>query len=145
IEHRRERTASTAPSARIPSASPAPDLTPLMATTFGLTAPRDGPNGGLAAAAQPADGRRGASGNGQGRAASNARAARRTSASACIGPTICNPTGRPAAVNPQGTDAAGCWVRLNGLENGAQLIQRGWRAGSGRSRPASNATSGRVG
>ncbi len=39
---------------------------------------------------------------------------RSTSASACRGPTICSPIGRPAEVDPQGTLSAGCWVRLNG-------------------------------
>ena len=50
----------------------------------------------------------------QGWRASNAEAARRTSASACHRPTIWSPTGRPSAVKPQGTVIAGCPVRLNG-------------------------------
>ncbi len=87
----------------------------------------------LGAGPAGAPGARGAGGSGHGRAVSNARAARSTRWSACIGPTICRPTGRPAAVSPQGTEAAGCWVRLNGLLNGAQWIQRGCRSGSGRS------------
>jgi len=40
-----------------------------------------------------------------GRACSNARLARRTSASAPIAPTICRPIGRPARVRPQGMEA----------------------------------------
>jgi hypothetical protein len=40
-----------------------------------------------------------------GRACSNARLARRTSASAPIAPTICRPIGRPAGVRPQGMEA----------------------------------------
>ena len=50
----------------------------------------------------------------QGRAASNAAAARRTIASAKRPPTICSPTGRPSAATPQGTVMAGWPVRLNG-------------------------------
>ena len=34
------------------------------------------------------------------------------------GATICNPTGKPSDVNPAGTEAAGCPVRLNGYVNG---------------------------
>ena len=49
-----------------------------------------------------------------GRALSNARAARKTSASLRAGPTICSASGSPSAVKPHGTEAAGCWVRLNG-------------------------------
>ena len=29
-----------------------------------------------------------------------------------MGPTICKPTGNPSRVNPHGTEAAGCCVRL---------------------------------
>src|SRR3989442_1253134 len=44
----------------------------------------------------------------QGKAiASNAAAARSTSASSSRRPTICNPTGRPLAVQPAGTETAG--------------------------------------
>jgi hypothetical protein len=49
-----------------------------------------------------------------GRAVSKARLARRTRAAAPSAPTICRPIGNPARVIPQGTDAAGCCVRLNG-------------------------------
>ena len=49
-----------------------------------------------------------------GQAASNAAAAPSTARSARRRPTICRPTGRPAAVNPHGTVAAGCPVTLNG-------------------------------
>jgi ABC-type glutathione transport system ATPase component len=45
---------------------------------------------------------------------SKALATRRTSASPNIGPTICRPIGKPPAVRPQGTEQAGCCVRLNG-------------------------------
>jgi hypothetical protein len=41
-------------------------------------------------------------------------AARSTSASSYLAPTICRPTGKPALVKPHGTDAAGCCVRLKG-------------------------------
>ena len=47
-------------------------------------------------------------------ALSNARAARSTRWSRRAGPTICRPIGRPSRENPHGTEAAGCWVRLNG-------------------------------
>ncbi len=45
---------------------------------------------------------------------SYARAARSTICSANRGPTTCIATGRPFEAKPQGTVAAGCWVRLNG-------------------------------
>ncbi len=45
---------------------------------------------------------------------SNAAAAFRTARSPCIGPTICNPMGKPSDVNPQGMEQAGCCVRLKG-------------------------------
>src|SRR5256885_5315663 len=54
----------------------------------------------------------------QGRARSNAAAAPRTPASSKRRPTICSPIGSPSLVNPHGTDAAGCPVRLNGYVNG---------------------------
>ena len=44
----------------------------------------------------------------------NACAARRQRSSRCCGATSCSPTGSPSAVNPHGTDSAGCCVRLNG-------------------------------
>ena len=47
-------------------------------------------------------------------AASNAADARSTVRSAKRRPTICRPTGRPAGVNPAGTEAAGWPVKLNG-------------------------------
>jgi hypothetical protein len=62
----------------------------------------------------------GTTGSFHSRVDSYARAARSTSASPCIGPTICTDTGRPDRVRPQGTTAAGCCVRLNGNENGVQ-------------------------
>ena len=49
-----------------------------------------------------------------GRAASNAADICNTPRSSQRRPTICKPTGRPAAVNPQGIDAAGFCDRLNG-------------------------------
>src|SRR5450830_56090 len=39
---------------------------------------------------------------------------RNTVSSANRAATTCNPTGKPFAANPHGTDAAGCWVRLKG-------------------------------
>ena len=42
------------------------------------------------------------------------RASASTKSSECRAPTICNPTGIPAAVTPAGMLIAGCWVRLNG-------------------------------
>src|SRR3989441_9916266 len=54
----------------------------------------------------------------QGRARSNAAAAPRTPASSKRRPTICSPIGSPSLVNPHGTDAAGCPVRLKGYVNG---------------------------
>ena len=56
----------------------------------------------------------------QGCADSSALAARNTSASPCIGPTICVDSGKPSASNPHGHTQAGCCVRLNGYENGVQ-------------------------
>ena len=53
-------------------------------------------------------------GRGIGIRLSNALAARSTSASPNIGPTICSPIGKPACVKPQGIVQAGCWVRLKG-------------------------------
>jgi hypothetical protein len=50
----------------------------------------------------------------QGRAASNAAAARMMSVSWSAFEMICNPTGRPARVNPHGTEAAGRPHRLTG-------------------------------
>ena len=50
----------------------------------------------------------------QGRASWYALQTRSTNASACRGPTTCRPTGSRSPVRPQGTLAAGCWVRLNG-------------------------------
>src|SRR5207249_7410880 len=47
-------------------------------------------------------------------AASNAADAWSTVRSAKRRPTICRPTGRPAGVNPAGTEAAGWPVKLNG-------------------------------
>ena len=55
-----------------------------------------------------------------GAAASNAAEARNTSASSSRRPTICNPTGSPSWVNPAGTVAAGCPVKLNGNVNDSQ-------------------------
>ena len=57
---------------------------------------------------------RGASSVGKGTAASIARLARKTRSSDPTAPMICSPIGNPAFVNPQGTDAAGCVVRLKG-------------------------------
>ena len=51
--------------------------------------------------------------------------------SANIGPTICNPIGRPST-NPQGTEAAGWRVRLNGHVNGVQSNHCGKARGVGR-------------
>ena len=50
----------------------------------------------------------------QGRASSRAAAACRTPRSSSRRPTSCSPTGRPAAVKPAGTLAAGLWLMLNG-------------------------------
>ncbi len=50
----------------------------------------------------------------QGWTASKAAEAAGTMGSASRRPTICSPIGRPSAVNPHGTVAAGCIVRLNG-------------------------------
>ena len=49
------------------------------------------------------------------------------------------PTGNPLFVRPQGIDAAGCWVRLNGNVKGVQSIQRFCSILSATSLPASNA------
>src|SRR5690606_917991 len=51
---------------------------------------------------------------GQEIAHSTKRATASTRSSEWRGPTICSPTGRPAAVRPTGTLIAGCWVMLNG-------------------------------
>src|SRR5262249_59414041 len=72
--------------------------------------------GGQGAAAW--GGERGGGFRAGGRTASNAAAARRQRASWCQGATICRATGSPSAVNPQGTDAAGQPVRLNGYIRG---------------------------
>src|SRR5262252_2645894 len=56
----------------------------------------------------------------QGCTASKARAARKTKSSRCAGPTICTATGKPLAVKPHGTLAAGCCVRLKGEQNGVE-------------------------
>ena len=69
---------------------------------------------------------------------SYAYAARSTPTSFHAREAICRPTGRPALVVPHGTDAAGCWVRLNGRLNPAQLCQRSLPHPSGTSRPAPN-------
>src|SRR2546429_2174606 len=65
---------------------------------------------------QPTGGRRWA----HGWASSNAAAARSTSASACQRPAIWRPTGRPSAVKPQGTFAAGYPVKLKGYMKGTR-------------------------
>ena len=70
--------------------------------------------------------------------------ARRMFCSANIGPTICNPIGRPS-INPQGTEAAGWRVRLNGHVNGVQSNHWGKRVMSGVSTPAAKAVMGTVG
>ena len=49
-----------------------------------------------------------------GRACSKARAACSTVRSAKRLPTTCSPTGSPASVKPQGTEAAGLWLKLKG-------------------------------
>ena len=58
----------------------------------------------------------------QGASASIAAAARRTSVSAKRGPMICSPTGRPSAVQPQGTVAAGNPVKFIGKVNANQPV-----------------------
>ena len=83
-----------------------------------LASPPDAANGGRrhrdvvrgGAGAHETGGRRSA----QGRAASNAADAWSTPRSAHRRPTICSPTGNPAAVKPAGRLAAGCPVKLNG-------------------------------
>src|SRR5262249_5574367 len=81
-----------------------------------------------------------------GLAASNARLARKTSASAPIAPTICSPIGSPSRVIPQGMGAAGGGVRLNGEGNGDQLARGAPEPPDGGiRRPASKAGSGIVG
>ena len=57
---------------------------------------------------------RGVSSIENGRAASNARLARSTKASAPTAPTTCRATGNPHLFRAQGTDAAGWWVKLKG-------------------------------
>ena len=62
-----------------------------------------------------------------------------TPASSNIRPTICRPTGNPSLVKPQGTLAAGCWVRLKGKLNGVHCIQARPSSSSGDSWPTSKA------
>ncbi len=63
-------------------------------------------------------------GGGIRRAASNAREAVSTKASAKRGPTICKPIGRPLSETPHNMDAAGWPVRLNGTVKGTAWRQR---------------------
>src|SRR5271163_2212471 len=56
-----------------------------------------------------------------GDAASNAAEARNTIGSSRWRPTICRPTGKPSAVHPAGTVAAGCPVRFSGYVNAEEL------------------------
>src|SRR5262245_34165256 len=82
-----------------------------------------------------------------GRAVSNAAEAWSTVRSSKRRPTICNPIGMPAAVNPAGTVAAGWPVKLNGYENDAHGNQSHacWGKCAGFSRPTSNAVTETLG
>src|SRR4029453_7828213 len=72
------------------------------------------------------------------------RLARRMFCAENIGPTICNPIGRPST-NPQGTEAAGWRGILNGPFSGVQSNPWGKRVASGVSTPAVKAVMGTVG
>ena len=75
---------------------------------------------------------------------SNARLQLSTPASSYMGPMICNPIGKPRVVNPDGMEAAGCPVRLNGPVRGVHpIVSLSYSGGVGR--PASKAAIGRVG
>src|SRR5262249_33288692 len=81
-----------------------------------------------------------------GRAASKARLARRTSVSAPIAPTICRPIGSPSRVNPHGMDAAGCCVKLNGYVKGHHCVHASpHSAEGGTTWPTSKAARGMLG
>ena len=83
-----------------------------------------------------------------GRAASNAAAIRKMTASSSQGATTCSPIGRPSWSKPQGTLAAGSPARLIGHENGDQPRCRSTAAPSISSTPmvpASKAVTATVG
>src|SRR5262249_35916797 len=102
------------PPAAIPPAAAPPALPPARPLTPGERPPIDPDATSRRPAGAPGQPRRGGRRRCQSVACWNACAAARTAASACRGPTIWSPIGRPSEVKPQGTLAAGCCVMLNG-------------------------------
>ncbi len=109
--HRREDCSATPP---LPSTGsmvqdPVPRKAPLWSTMAALTEP--GPRIACQNRRNHASGGRLLA---HGMICSKAREAWSTRRSWKRPPTICRPTGRPSGVKPQGQDAAGSQVRLNG-------------------------------